>query len=85
MKFNDKIVISVYSGKANKCCCGCSGKHYYAPGMGEEDYQVENAAQVTRVINKIQKAHDQGRFIDDDDPCITCLEENGRWYIVYTA
>ena len=21
-------VTSVYSGKANRCCCGCSGKHY---------------------------------------------------------
>lgn len=23
-------VLSVYSGKAGKCCCGCSGKHTYA-------------------------------------------------------
>lgn len=23
-------VISVYSGKNGHCCCGCSGKHYYA-------------------------------------------------------
>ena len=25
----DKVV-SVYSGRAHKCCCGCSGKHTYA-------------------------------------------------------
>ena len=23
-------VMSVYSGKVNACCCGCSGKHTYA-------------------------------------------------------
>lgn len=28
LQFDD--VMSVYSGKAHKCCCGCSGKHTYS-------------------------------------------------------
>lgn len=29
-------ILSVYSGKDGKCCCGCSGKHYYAKALQAE-------------------------------------------------
>lgn len=26
----NKVIVSVYSGIAGRCCCGCAGKHRYA-------------------------------------------------------
>ena len=56
--------MSVYSGRAGACCCGCAGKHYYASatrvqashdrGYGVDDDEV-NDKQVVRVLNIIKK------------------------------
>jgi hypothetical protein len=57
-------VMSVYSGKAGRCCCGCAGKHRYssvhrAVGSTNRGYKVEdkevNDAQVRRVLGIVQK------------------------------
>lgn len=69
-------VAHVYSGKAGKCCCGCSGKHSYALAhraeAGEQrGYPIAddeiNDREVTRVLRLIQ-AHDanldpRGNFV----------------------
>lgn len=34
-KINIDNIISVYSGKLGKCCCGCSGKHTYKESTRE--------------------------------------------------
>ena len=41
-------VLSVYSGKARACCCGCAGKHTYVSAHREEaskrrGYPVEDS------------------------------------------
>lgn len=33
---NVENVMSVYSGKDGRCCCGCSGKHTYASATREK-------------------------------------------------
>ncbi len=56
-------VVSVYSGKAGKCMCGCAGNHRYNPdhaelGAKRRGYPVLaediNMTQVTRVLRLIQ-------------------------------
>ena len=63
------FVMSVYSGKANKCCCGCSGKHTYAKahqeaGSKDRGYEVGdeecNDRTVTLILRKIQAAQAEG-------------------------
>jgi len=58
-------VMSVYSGKYGKCCCGCSGKHsynsrYIDEGSKDRGYKVGadevNDRQVQKVVNLINKA-----------------------------
>jgi hypothetical protein len=58
-------VLSVYTGKAGKCCCGCSGRHRYNAqfrdlggrrrGYVLGDDEV-NTRQVTKVLGLL-KAH----------------------------
>lgn len=61
MLISDKSKIaSVYSGKAGKCCCGCSGKHYYAEavkgdGKAIRGYEIDadeiSDKMITKVVN----------------------------------
>lgn len=62
MKVNIADVVSVYSGKAFRCTCGCSGKHYYSSvhqeyAGAERGYPVRpeevNDGMVARITNKI--------------------------------
>jgi hypothetical protein len=87
--WNLKDVVSVYSGKAGKCMCGCSGKHTYASahrewasknrGYAIDDDEVSDRT-VKIIFNKLLKigppnALDDGRII---------FAENGeRTYTVY--
>lgn len=57
-------VLSVYSGKANSCCCGCSGKHTYNPdykdaGTINRGYEVDDdecsLRTVKLILNKCKK------------------------------
>ncbi|MBI4029106.1 MAG: hypothetical protein HY376_01965 [Candidatus Blackburnbacteria bacterium] len=51
-------VMSVYSGKNGRCCCGCSGKHYYAStaievGSKHRGYPVEPSEVSDRMVRKV--------------------------------
>ena len=57
-------VASVYVGRVNRCCCGCSGKHTYNPQHREvsslqRGYEVSmeecNTATVKRVLMKLRR------------------------------
>lgn len=85
-------VMSVYSGKDGKCCCGCAGKHSYnskftAEGTKNRGYKVETAdvndAMVKRVLNVVQRA-----FANDDASAeiganFASVVVGNRVYIVY--
>ena len=50
---NGKPVVSAYSGKDGKCCCGCAGKHYHKSATG--DYRgggtPKDLSNIRRIIN----------------------------------
>ena len=58
-------VMSVYTGRANRCCCGCSGVHSYSEqhreaasknrGYPVKDDEIDDET-VRRVVNHINKA-----------------------------
>ena len=77
-----ETVKNVYSGKAYKCCCGCSGIHRYNSRFAKDKFERAsvNDRQVKRVIN-ILKAHaaDEVSLFDLDDDCY-----GGRWYVALT-
>jgi hypothetical protein len=62
----DKVA-TVYSGKINTCCCGCSGTHSDKP------------AQITRVLN-IMLANIADA--SDLDNCVA-VEVGSRQYVAY--
>lgn len=66
-------ILSVYVGKPGKCCCGCSGNHYYASQHIERSNKSHgydcsdriNDAKVKRVFNKAIKMFDpEDKIID---------------------
>jgi hypothetical protein len=69
-------IICVYSGKANACCCGCSGTYRYNSkhidaGSKDRGYQVSqdevNDKQVLRVLNIMKKnSHLLEEDLDDN-------------------
>ena len=67
-------VVSAYSGRNGKCCCGCSGTHYTA---------AENPAQVTRILNKITNTRTPEN-VEELSNCV-CLVVGRRLYIAYLA
>jgi len=83
-------VVSVYSGKHAKCCCGCSGKHSYASahrafasqdrGYEVTDEEVNNR-EVTRVLRLIQANEES--LNADDGPCIVSVTVGKRVYVAY--
>ena len=80
-------VASVYSGKAGRCCCGCSGKHTYASALRAEasksrGYEVRdeevNDRTVKIIFNKLMK----NEFEKISDTCYS-YETGSRLYVVY--
>ncbi len=72
-------VASVYVGKINRCCCGCSGEYSYNPQHREfsslhRGYEVAeeecNLETVRRVLNKLKK--------NSDD--VVSDEQDGEYY-----
>jgi len=83
-------IFSVYSGKAGKCCCGCSGKHYVNPLRQKEaeagrgyayDAGQVSRAQVTRILGLLQ-ADPGGCEVESNYVALTI---GGRIYIAYTS
>lgn len=82
-------VIDVYSGKIDRCCCGCAGKYSYHPdhteaGSKERGYEVTqdevNLRQVNRVVNLLNRNAEKVEVINES---IFSLEQGKRLYIVY--
>ena len=88
--FDFTKVTSVYSGKANRCCCGCSGKHYYKNETRKEagknrGYEIEDEeisdSMVKRIIKKIQ----ENSNIADNQKTYISIELSERLYIAYIS
>lgn len=79
-------VVSVYSGKPHRCCCGCSGKHTYASqhrstvrrGYAVLDNEVNDRV-VKTIVNKMNKS---GKVRMLDEECFT-VDTPTRVYIAY--
>jgi len=64
MSLTTDEILYVYSGKANKCCCGCSGNYRYNSkhielGTRDRGYKISqdevNDKQVSKVLDIIKK------------------------------
>lgn len=81
-------VVSVYSGRNGKCCCGCAGKHTYAVahrdaasrsvGYPIKDEDVNDHV-VKGVINKIKRNADAAECYTDHVAVVV----GARLYIAY--
>jgi hypothetical protein len=89
-KFDFAKVTSVYSGIAGRCCCGCSGKHYYKNEARElagksRGYEIDddeiNDSMVKKVINKIQENISNSENMDT----YISIEIGKRLYVAYIA
>lgn len=67
MMFMGKEVESVYEGKRNSCCCGCSGTHSHGP------------ERIAEVVALIAKHPDK----QDACPGFVSIELGHRLYIAY--
>lgn len=57
----------VYSGKANRCCCGCSGIYRYPSAGNPEPHRSINDRHVKKVLG-IVKANVQRGTISNSSP-----------------
>lgn len=79
-------VMSVYSGKDGKCCCGCAGKHSYnskhrEAGTNRAGYEVTvNDAMVTKALKLVQAATKENVMVGDNHYATVV---GSRLYIVY--
>lgn len=69
-------VFKVYNGKANACCCGCSGKYATASALKahadtDRGYEVDDTNDVT--VRKIV-----GKILSADNP----QDEGGHVYAI---
>lgn len=81
-------IMSVYSGKAGACCCGCSGKHRYASAHREvasknrgyliTDDEV-NDQQVRKVLRIVQSQAGKAESFGTG----YSVEQGARLYCVY--
>lgn len=80
-------VLSVYSGRNGRCCCGCSGTHSYLAAnrraaSKDRGYTVDddeiNDRQVVRVLNIIKRS----LAVEDDGSCLSTVICD-RLYVVY--
>lgn len=81
-------VVSVYSGAAGKCCCGCSGKHTYSSvhrtaGSNKRGYEVRDEEVSDRSVKIIVKKMNTypGEVINEGD--YAYLEHGNRLYVAY--
>ncbi len=82
-------IMSVCSGKAHHCCCGCSGNHRYNPGVALPDgsnsrgYSIDpeefNFSFVKKVLRLVQANLDSAQF-GSNFASVTLGE---RLYVIY--
>jgi hypothetical protein len=80
-------VRQVYSGKPNKCCCGCAGKHTYASAASDVAAKrngIVSDRSVKTIVNKINALLADGSAVE------TCVREDfisveteTRLYVAY--
>jgi len=97
MKLEISQIASVYSGKDGKCCCGCSGKHYYAKAhqaasSKNRGYEVTDDEVSDRMVKKVvTKINDvmampadiQRAYQLDVDSSYVSIVDGTRLYIAY--
>ena len=77
-------ITQVYSGKANRCMCGCAGKYSYTARGAVEDnpgYNVEdivNERSVKIIAGKVLRNSNT-----EKDTEYAVLEQNGRVLVVF--
>lgn len=75
-------VYKVYSGKANRCMCGCAGKYSYtAKGAVEHSPGYEpnvNERSVKIIAGKVLR--NSNKVVEDG---LAFVEENGRILVAY--
>jgi len=98
MLINVHDVMRVYSGTANRCCCGCSGKHTTASRFRElngkrrgypvDDDEVSDRS-VKIIVGKINKAIMNGGCLPGGNVELgegyICEDDGHRWRIAYLA
>lgn len=61
---NKEDIVSVYSGENHRCCCGCSGKHYYSSSVKRQGIEIRgyalsdddiNDRMITKIVNLMNK------------------------------
>jgi hypothetical protein len=75
----------VYSGKANKCCCGCAGKYTYASSQSRvaaHRCETVNDRTVKMICNKIMTA-DDAKEADGLFGKMWTATVDGRWYTAF--
>lgn len=89
LPFNKEQILSVYSGKAGHCACGCSGTYWYAEskqdaGTKYRGYAVRDEElsdrQVSRIYNLFMKNVDD---VEEVTPSIFSLAIGKRWLTIY--
>ncbi len=80
-------VASVYSGKLNRCCCGCSGKHTYASALRDEasksrGYELRDEEVNDRTVKMIFNKFMKNEFKKISDTCYS-FETDTRLYVLY--
>jgi len=90
MRISKEQVLSVYSGIDGKCCCGCSGKHYYhsnqelrSMASKERGYEVTEEECSDKMINKIVKIINEAKELEDDMSSMKTAIIGNRVYIAY--
>lgn len=82
-------IISVYSGKANTCMCGCAGKYYYHPenkiiGTKNRGYEVTDDECSIGMVKKVLKIFEnfEGTIENIEDYIFTIIKGE-RQYTIY--
>ena len=74
-----KDIMSAYSGKDGKCCCGCSGKHYTSSHATAPRSPI-NDKMVNKILRILQAA--PANEVDNMGSCISTVIGT-RLYIIY--
>jgi hypothetical protein len=87
LNIND--VVSVYEGKAETCCCGCSGRHFYSPAFTKEiaeyvregwiyqpeEFNQDKITAITELVNEHIENTGTVRFLHGNDGVTYSLGE----------
>ena len=80
-------VMSVYSGRDGKCCCGCAGTHSYASihreaASKDRGYEVTDEDISDRNVSRIVKKMNRSNDVDVSGDHASLVVEN-RLYVAY--